>query len=67
MTRGTAHSGLAQGKCSPNIEEPPRSTCSVLAPSRYTYVCTFARVCVLMFAHTMCAGEQAFHMLKEAP
>lgn len=37
------------------------------APSEYTYVCTFARVCVLMCARTMGAGVQAFHMLKEPP
>lgn len=68
MTPGTAQSGLAQGKCPPNIEEPPpRSICAVPAPRRYTYVCTFARVCVLICAHTVGAGVQAFHMLKEPP
>lgn len=51
MTPGTAQSGLAQGKCPPNIEEPPPQEHLHCACPQKVYICV--HICTCMCAH-MC-------------
>lgn len=60
MSHSAALSGSRQGKCLLNIEEYPGGTYSVPASSMYAHVCTCAHVYVLVGAHTMGAGMEAF-------
>lgn len=57
MTHGAVHSGPAQGKCPPNVEDQPGSTCSVPSPSVYAHV----HVCMYSYG----CGDGAFCVLKE--
>lgn len=52
MTPGTAQSGLAQGKCPPNIEEPPPPGAPALClPPEGIHMCAHLHVYVCSYVH----------------